>query len=60
MILHPLVAECLKERTKVEYLYGTGNVYDSFEKMSDSYRDSVQMLQINRRGRRKHSKGERR
>lgn len=24
-------------------------MYDSFEKMSDSYRDSVQMLQINRR-----------
>lgn len=47
--LASLVAECLKERTKVEYLYGTGNVYDSFEKMSDSYRDSVQMLQINRR-----------
>lgn len=44
-----LVTERLKKKTGVEYLYGTGNVYESFMKMGSSYRDSVEALQKNRK-----------
>lgn len=42
--LSKLTAGYLSEKTKTEYLYGTGKVYSSFADMRKSYEDSTQML----------------
>ncbi|MFA9465318.1 MAG: helix-turn-helix domain-containing protein [Velocimicrobium sp.] len=39
------VAKCLEEKVGTEYLYGIGNVYDSFSYMRNSYKDSIKKIQ---------------
>ncbi len=39
-----LVAKCMEEKTGIEYLYGIGNIYDSFSCMKNSYKDSIKEL----------------
>jgi YesN/AraC family two-component response regulator len=41
-----LVAKCLGEKVGVEYLYGVGNVYDSFSSMRNSYHSSIRELKV--------------
>ncbi|MGB4661824.1 MAG: helix-turn-helix domain-containing protein [Mobilitalea sp.] len=41
-----LVAKCLGEKVGVEYLYGVGNVYDSFSSMRNSYHNSIRELKV--------------
>lgn len=45
--LAALVSEYLQEHTGVEYLYGIGNVYETFKDMPASYKDSVITLRLN-------------